>query len=151
MKFTDLSNVAVIKFATSSYDLTLLGVYVITINYSWAETSTDTNTITVTLVDPCLAAVVPPASLASRSSYMGDSQTYVNVALSITAAYQLTCVYSISTSATKSSSPDSSPQIVLFRTMTNDSYSNIGNAKITLHSSSYDPTYAGIYSVAVKY
>ena len=73
-------------------------------------------------------AVVLPALLASSSSYMGDSDTYANVALSITAAYQSTCVFSISTSVTKSSSPDTSSQIVLFTTMTNDSYYNIGNA-----------------------
>lgn len=153
MKFRDLSNVAatsaVIQFATSSYNLTLLGVYVVTINYSWAENSTAKNTIKITLIDPCLVAVVPPASLASSSSYMGDLDTKVNVAPSIIADYQSICVYSISNIVTKSSLPDTSLQVVMFNQMTNYSYSNIGNASITLHSSSYNPTYAGIYFVSV--
>ena len=51
---------AFITFYTNTYDLSLIGVYTVSLNYSWNGPNTVTRTFTVTFIDPCIAAIVPP-------------------------------------------------------------------------------------------
>ena len=100
VKFNDLSNVAatnaIITFKNFIYDPTLVGVYTVTIYYSWNQSPVLITTTTVTLIDPCLVAVVPPSSLPSFSYYNGDPDTTKTLAPTITSAYRGVCLYSIS-------------------------------------------------------
>ena len=83
-------------------------------------------TITVILVDPCLTEVIPPSSLASYNSFNGDGDVQpINVDPKISLTYQDVCVYSISTTVTKSlpAIPDISASIVSFNTINNKTYS----------------------------
>ena len=66
---------AIITFKASIYDPNTVGVYVVTITYLWNQFPASSSTITVTLVDPCIAGVVFPASITNKSSYLSDAKT----------------------------------------------------------------------------
>ena len=121
---------AIITFKASIYDPDILGVYVVTIAYNWNRSPTYTNTITVTLIDPCLIAVIPPATIVSSTYNMGDANSSTSLAPTITIAYRGVCLYSISIVSTKLTSPDTSSDVVSFTTMTNSLYATISNAKV---------------------
>ena len=91
VKFVDLSNVfatsAVINFNSHVYTPSLVGSYVVTISYSWNQNISKTSTISVTLVDPCILAVTPPASISNSSQYLSDANLQINIGPSITTAY----------------------------------------------------------------
>ena len=136
VQFNDLADVSAIKaiitFKNSIYDHKLVGVYIITINYSWNQSPVLITTITVTLIDPCLVAVVPQ-SLPSFTYYNGDPDTTKTLAPIIISAYWGVCLYSISIAVSKSTTPDTSSTVIAFTPMVNALYENIGDAYFSLH------------------
>jgi hypothetical protein len=61
-----------IVFNTDSYTVPFVGVYTIGLTYDWSGPNTITHTFTFTVIDPCIVAVVPPASIPSSVWYVGD-------------------------------------------------------------------------------
>jgi hypothetical protein len=49
------------------YVSNLAGVYTVTLVYSWNGPSTATRSFFITVIDPCIIAVTPPASFANIS------------------------------------------------------------------------------------
>lgn len=91
VKFVDLSDVfatsAVINFNSHVYTPSLVGSYVVTISYSWNQNISKNSTISVTLVDPCIIGVTPPALISNSSQYLSDANLQMNIGPSITTAY----------------------------------------------------------------
>jgi hypothetical protein len=77
---------AVITFQTIAYDLSLVGVYTVTLNYSWNGPNIVTRTFTVTFLDPCVAAIVPPTP-GNVTKTLSDPNSTVNVAPTINSSY----------------------------------------------------------------
>lgn len=50
---------ALVSLMCSSYNLNLLGVYIMTFTYSWHGPSQNSTSFNLTIVDPCLTAVFP--------------------------------------------------------------------------------------------
>lgn len=78
---------AVITFFTEIYDLALLGIYTININYSWNGPNTLTKTFNLTVTDPCLKAFTFPV-ISNISHYLNDTDTMTNIAPNITPNYE---------------------------------------------------------------
>ena len=76
--FTDMVNAPFASLASSvvtiqtPYDTTLAGFYSVTLVYSWNGPSTVTISFTVTIIDPCIAATVPPTSIANVTRNLSD-------------------------------------------------------------------------------
>ena len=109
-----------ITFSSPTYNPSLIDIYTVTISYAWNQYEFS-KFITVTLIDPCIAGVVFPASIANKSNYLSDANTSMNLGPTIATAYQSVCVYSISIVSTKTVPPDTSANLVAFTTMINAS------------------------------
>jgi hypothetical protein len=62
----------IVLFHTDAYTVPYVGVYTINMQYDWSGPSTLTRTFTFTVIDPCIAAVVPPPTIPNSSFYVGD-------------------------------------------------------------------------------
>lgn len=62
----------VVTFNTSAYDYQYIGAYTISLTFTWSGPSSATRGFTFTVIDPCIVAVVPPASIPSSSWWIGD-------------------------------------------------------------------------------
>ena len=100
--------------ATNAYTPLNAGVYTVTLVYSWNGPSATTVVFTVTIVDPCIAATLPPASIANVSRNLSDLNLPINVPPSITGVYAPVCFFSIAMTVTKNITPDTSPAMILF-------------------------------------
>ena len=111
--FTSLAS-AVLTIATGAYTPLNVGMYAVTLVYSWNGPSATTVVFTVTIVDPCIAATVPPASIANLTRNLSDPNLPINVPPSITGVYAPVCFFSIAMTVTKNITPDTSPAMILF-------------------------------------
>ena len=59
-------------FHTDSYTVPYVGMYSINLQYDWSGLAPVPKTFTFTVIDPCIAAVVPPAIIPDSSYYVGD-------------------------------------------------------------------------------
>jgi len=93
----DLPN-AIVHYIGSTYTLANLGTYTIQLTYQYGgATWTDMSVVktwTMNVIDPCLAAVVPPTPV-SYTFYVKDPDFVVNLAPTINPVYQNYCLYSI--------------------------------------------------------
>jgi hypothetical protein len=64
-----------VLFHTDTYTVPFVGVYTVDLLYDWSGPTTLTRTFTFTVIDPCIAAVVPPLMIISSSYYVGDPDT----------------------------------------------------------------------------
>ena len=62
----------VVTFNTSAYLYPYIGEYTISLTFTWSGPSSSTQVFTFTVIDPCIVAVVPPASIPSSSWWIGD-------------------------------------------------------------------------------
>ena len=109
--------------ATGAYTPLNAGVYTVTLVYSWNGPSTATVEFTVTVVDPCITAIVPPASIASVTRNLSDPNLPINVPPSISGVYASVCFFSIAMTVTKDITPDTSRSVILFTDMVNAPFS----------------------------
>ena len=77
---------AVMTFQSIGYDLSLVGIYTVSLNYSWNGPTAVVRTFTVTFVDPCIAAIVPPTP-ANVTKTLSDPNSTVNVPPTINSSY----------------------------------------------------------------
>ena len=77
---------AVMTFQSIMYDLSLVGIYTVILNYSWNGPTAVVRTFTVTFVDPCIAAIVPP-TLANVTKTLSDPPSTMNVSPTLNSSY----------------------------------------------------------------
>jgi hypothetical protein len=78
--FTNVVDVAIstvlsktIVFNHSIYDAAKIGVYSVSLEYKTNATIITTRSFTFTIVDPCITAIVPPASIPNFEAFIGDA------------------------------------------------------------------------------
>jgi hypothetical protein len=156
--WTDQSNVALstltttnILFNTATYVAAYIGVYDVTLTYTWPPgPQTLARTFTFTVIDPCIPTIVPPASIPNYTAYIGDPNFTQNIAPTVGVTYQAYCVYSISLAATKVPAP-LTPAAYTYTNQVNVLYTDIPNSKVTYNASIQDLANAGVYSVTLTY
>ena len=75
----------------------------------------------------------------------------LNVSPIITGIYNTFCSFSIAITVSKIASLDTSFSAILFTNMVNAPYSQLGNAILTIATSGYNPSIAGVYIVSCNY
>ena len=77
--FTDITDqqladitTEVVVFNTDAFVYPYIGIYTISLTFTWSGPLTSTQEFTFTVIDPCIVAVVPPASIPSSSWWIGD-------------------------------------------------------------------------------
>ena len=109
--------------ATNAYTPLNAGVYTVTLVYSWNGPSATTKVFTVTVTDPCIAATVPPSSIADVTRNLSDPNLPINVPPSISGVYASVCFFSIAMTVMKDITPDTSTSVILFTDMVNAPFS----------------------------
>lgn len=138
------------------YDLTYLGTYTFTVVYTWGNPlNTVTRTQTINILDGCLTKVTPPASIANPYRSLldfDDSTTWLNVAPVFTLPYTM-CKYSISMTAVKTTTPDTTTSAISFTPMFQKAYTDLASAVIHYigGSTNYDLSLIGDYTVTMTY
>ena len=148
--FTSLAS-SVVTISTSAYTPLNAGVYTVTLVYTWNGPSTTTIVFTVTVTDPCIAATVPPASIADVTRNLSDANLAINVPPAITGPYASVCFFSIAMTVTKSTSPDTSSAMILFTDMVDAPFTSLASSAATLITRIYVPVNAGIYTLTIVY
>ena len=80
---------------SSTVDLTLVGIYTVTLAYSWNGPSNTNKVFTMTLLDPCTVMTVPPATIANVAINLSNTNLLLNVPPAITGTYASICSFSI--------------------------------------------------------
>ena len=91
----------VIYFNTAAYNLPYLGVYTVSLEYTWSTATPVVKTFTFTVTDPCLTAITPPTSIAPYTANIGDPDYQQDIAPTIGVTYQNYCVFSITLTSVK--------------------------------------------------
>ena len=137
--------------STNAYTPLNAGVYTVTLVYSWNGPSATTVVFTVTIVDPCIAATVPPASIANLTRNLSDPNLPINVPPSITGVYAPVCFFSIAMTVTKNITPDTSPAMILFTDQVDAPFTSLASSVVTIATTAYTPFNAGVYTVTLVY
>ena len=74
-----------------------------------------------------------------------------DIAITVGAAYQNYCVYSISLTSVKTTLPDTSTTAMTFTNMVDKYYTDLPNAKINYNVSVPDLAQVGVYNLSVLY
>jgi hypothetical protein len=111
-----------IVFNTVTYEPAFVGVFSVTLTYTWSGPTTLTRTFLFTVIDPCILNNVPPASIPSYTAYIGDADYLQNLAITVGVPYQAYCIYSIYLASTKTPIPDTSATAMSFTDMVNQLY-----------------------------
>jgi hypothetical protein len=140
-----------VTFNTEFYMEPFIGVYSISLTFTWSGPSTSTQLFTFTVIDPCIAAVIPPASIPNSAWWIGDLDQSQSFPPSIDPLFQDYCIYSISISVTKNIAPNTSASVVTFTPMVNKTYLNNSEAIALFDVSTPDLNNTGIYTIVVTY
>jgi len=156
--FTNVVDVAIstvlsktIVFNHSAYDATKIGVYSVSLQYTTNATIITTRSFTFTILDPCIAAVVPPASIPNFSAFIGDVDYTENMPPTISTTFQSSCIFSLSLSSSKVPLPDTSATAFTFSPLSNANYLSLSSAKVVYKSSVQNLAHTGVYTLVATY
>lgn len=128
-----------------------VGVYQLDLFYQWSGPSTSIQSFTFTVIDPCILNNVPPVTLPNYSAYIGDPDYLQDIAITVNAAYQDYCLFSISLTELKRTLPDTSLTAITFANIVNQYYQVLPSAKIQYNVSVPNLAHAGVYDLTVLY
>lgn len=103
-----------------------------------------------TVIDPCIVAVVPPLPPA-KLFYTTDPDFIQTLAPTVTTAYQPYCLFSISLTITKATTPDTSASVHRFTPIVNIYFASATLATVTYIPSPQDLSLVGKYTLTFKY
>jgi hypothetical protein len=148
-----LSNsLALANIACSIQDLTNVGIYTITVTFTWGGLGAVTSLsvpFTLTLLDPCQAFLTPPTFAPMVGSLLDPNQS-LDVLPTISSTNYMYCLVSIQMTVSKNAAPISDG-FVSFTDVLTTQLSLLAGPTIVFNLNAYIANYIGVYSVSLLY